>query len=317
MPFFIVKQDIKTLKVDAIVNSANPIPTNHGGLEAEVYQAAGPDLFNKRKQLGHIPFGEARISLGYQLPSDYVIHTVAPIASITEHFETVLKQSYTSALTIATNNNLSSIAFPLLASGANGCKRDVAIEIAIDAINDYLSHFELDVYLVLYEPYHPVRLKQMHQNLIRYLSKQTQMKQLRSASMDKLYDSLESHTINKSIAIDAEFQTFQEKLFELIDQMELKETDVYKRANISRKLFSKIRSDRFYIPSKNTVIALVFALRLEPDDALEFLQSAGYYLAEGIEFDRIIRFFLEKQIYDILDINITLHEYGHPPLGSK
>lgn len=315
MPFFIVNQDITKIEVDAIVNSTSPQPINIGGAEASLFDAGGSSLLKERVQVGTIPFGESRISLAYNLPSQFVIHTASPIYSVTDNFISLLQRSYLSAMELAVNNNLTSIAFPLLASGANGCKRELAIETAIETINSYISSIDIDVYLVLYKPYHPKRLTRMKLNLRSYLAHEENTEYSRF-NIEKSFR-MESVIATKLLDSEIEFQTFQEKLFQIIDNNDLFEPTVYKKANISRKLFSKIRSDRFYIPSKSTVIALVFALKLDLEEALDLLQSAGYYLADGIEYDRIIKFFIEKNIHNVLDINITLHEYGYKPLGSK
>lgn len=305
MPLFIVNEEINQLKVDVIVNVDK-------GTKADV--SIDEDCLYRVEKLSK---GESRIKQGYNKSCQYVIHTKGLRALDTANALRSVKQSYLSLLNLTIEKKCSSIALPLLINEKDASIRDMVIENTIAIIREYLTFHELDVHLVLSKPYLPSRLNSVFKQLRHLLVIDEPVMMRKSVSMDRMHDQVEHYAINKVIAIDAEFQTFQERLFELIDKNDYKETDVYKRANISRKLFSKIRSDRLHIPKKSTVIALVFALRLEIDEAIELLQSAGYYLAEGIEYDRIIRFFLEKHIYDVIDINISLYEYGYKPLGSK
>jgi hypothetical protein len=100
--------------------------------------------------------------------------------------------------------------------------------------------------------------------------------------------------------------SLQKLLFQYIDDRELKDADVYKKAGMDRKHFSKIRSIPDYKPRKTTVIALALALELDSDDAEDFLHAAGYSLSSSETYDLAIRFFLERGIYDMKSINETL-----------
>ena len=104
--------------------------------------------------------------------------------------------------------------------------------------------------------------------------------------------------------------SFNELLFMMIDRTNQKDSDVYKRARIDRRLFSKIRSSKKYIPSKKTVIALCLALELSRDDANVLLSSAGYSLSRSDDYDLAISFCLSRRIYDFYDINELLYELG-------
>ncbi|MGX8773947.1 MAG: macro domain-containing protein [Bacillota bacterium] len=110
-------------------------------------------------------------------------------------------------------------------------------------------------------------------------------------------------------AAERQVETFQQLLFRHIDRKGYSDPDVYKRANLSRKLFSKIRSDVNYRPNKNTVLSLAIALRLNLDETMDFLQRAGYALSPAIDFDRIIAYCIKHRIYDIFEIDTYLFNF--------
>lgn len=110
-------------------------------------------------------------------------------------------------------------------------------------------------------------------------------------------------------------ESFSSMLLRLIDEKGLKDSEVYKRANIDRRLFSKIRGDEEYVPSKKTAIAFCMALHLEPEEAKKLLAAAGYTLSASSRFDLIVKYLMEKNEYNVHFANIVLEDYGEGTLS--
>lgn len=138
--------------------------------------------------------------------------------------------------------------------------------------------------------------------------------------------SCESYKLDESFELDSsiddyinkhkEENKFQKLLFKYIDERNLKDSDVYNKVNIDRRLFSKIRSDENYHPSKETVILLSLALKLNEDELLSLLESASYSLPKNNVFDLIIRFCFINEIYEINDVNELLFDHNEKVLNA-
>lgn len=323
MPFNIVKQDIVTMKVDAIVNAANTELVMGGGVCGAIFKAAGPDQLQAACQaLAPIKTGEAVITPAFALDAQYIIHAVGPnYRQWTQaESERLLFNAYTNSLQLARENNCSSIAFPLISSGIYGYPLAEALEVASSAIQAFLTKHELQVYLVLFNQADFSLKTKVLRPVQDYLNKHW----LRE---DSVY-------LGENIALDASryhpkqalellpdlidnlASSFSEKLLELIDQKGLTDVEVYKRANIDRKLFSKIRNKPTYSPSKRTALALAIALELSLAETEDLLERAGYAMSRAVKFDVIIEYFIKSGQYDVFQINQVLFDYEQATLGS-
>ena len=151
MPFEIVRNDIVNMRVDAIVNTANPKPVIGWGVDAGIHRKAGPELLAARQKIGNIPVGGAAITPGFGLDAKYVIHTVGPVWVDGRHREEMLLRScYEQSLKLAKRNGCASIAFPLISTGNYGFPKPLALQTALNAISEFLLNNEMQVYLVVF-----------------------------------------------------------------------------------------------------------------------------------------------------------------------
>lgn len=324
MPFEIIRQDITKMKVDAIVNSTSNIPLVGGGVDQKIHEVAGPELLKERSLFGFIEDGHAIITKGYHLQAKYVIHVAGPVYIDGFHQEhDMLYQTYIGALMLAKENHIESIAFPLISSGTYAFPRGEALDLALSAIKSFLEQEEMMIYLCVYDEASYQVSKERLISVKSYIDSNILFETTINYSHE-IFDRFEyapSKAVSKkdrslSDVLDQLDETFAESLFRLIDEKGFDDISVYKRANIDRKLFSKIKSNLNYQPSKQTVIAFAVALELSLDETKDILAKAGYALSPSQPSDLIIQYFIEREIYDLYEINRTLFAFDQKTIGG-
>ncbi|WP_027396971.1 macro domain-containing protein [Anaerovibrio lipolyticus] len=326
MPLEFVRNDITKMQVDVIVNSANPRAIVGGGVDRAIHKAAGPELLIARQKIGNIDTGEAFITPGYNLLAQYVIHTVGPVWQDGKHGERELLAScYKNSLRLATDHKCSSIAFPLISAGIFGCPPEIAIATATRAIREYIDEHDLDVYMVMFDRESFKISNSLFNDVQNYIDEvyvDEHLAQERCNNYRRrrereaaLYKNRVTDSRSLDEMLDDMTDTFSEALFKLIDAKGMTDPQVYKKANINRKHFSKIRTNQDYKPKKSTVFALAIALELNLAETRELLARAGYAFSHSNVSDVIIEYFLRHGKYDIDSINQVLFEKGEPTLG--
>jgi len=330
MPFQIILGDITRLKVDAIVNAANNSLLGGGGVDGAIHKAAGPKLLEECRTLKGCATGDAKITKGYKLPARYVIHTVGPIwEGGHKKEEELLRSAYRRSLEVANEHKLETVAFSLISSGAYGYPKDQALEVAVSEITSFLKDHEMTVFLVIFDRASFQISKTMVKQIKDYVEKKyLAAEEVPSDSIDYAENKPSSikehhrfrHIEEESQSLEAflngQEETFSIRLLELIDEKGKSDVEGYKRANIDRKLFSKIRSNPNYQPSKATVLALAISLKLSLRETRGLLRRAGYALSPASRSDLIIEFFISNEVYDIHKINEALFYFKESLLGA-
>ncbi len=332
MPLKIVRNDITKMQVDVIVNTANTEPLYSTGVDAAIYRAAGEELLlAERKKIGRLQEGEAAITPGFELSAKYIIHAVSPRYIGGEGGEELLLRScYRKSLELAYRYKCRSIAFPLISTGNYGYPKEEGMRIALDEINAFLLGHEMLVYLVVFDEESTRLGHSLYPGLEAYIdrhyveikySKRVLSEKFCQLSLPMPKEAAKSRTYEdfceeKETALEKRMRhlsdTFQQYLLYLIEAKGLTNAEVYKRAIITKQLFSKIKLNAAYHPDKATAMRLCVGARLNLDETKDLLARAGYALSPCDKRDIIFSFFIEQEIYDMIEIDIALEEHGLP-----
>ncbi len=343
MPLEIVRNDITKMKVDAIVNAANQSLLGGGGVDGAIHRAAGPELLAECLTLGGCETGGAKITGAYRLPCKYIIHTVGPVWRGGNRGEPEkLASCYRASLALAREKGCETVAFPLISAGAYGYPKEKALKVAVGTIADFLFDNEMTVYIVIFDKAAYQISEKLFSDIEEYIDDNYEeehtdksgefMRRLLAAGKPQTLDKTKSG-LKRAEPVDSlaeEFcgaeelkeavgmvdESFSEMLLRKIDEHGLTDAQCYKKANIDRKLFSKIRSDRLYKPSKPTVLAFAIALGLSLPETREMLMKAGFALSRSNKFDIIVEFFISRGNYNIYEINEALFAFDQSLLGA-
>ena len=330
MPLEIVRNDITKMKVDAIINAANETLLGGGGVDGCIHRAAGPELLQECRTLGGCRTGEAKITGAYRLPCRYIIHTVGPVWNGGKYGEREqLASCYHTSLALAKEHGCETVAFPLISSGVFGYPKDQALRVAVDAISEFLAENDMTVYIVIFDRAAYQIGNKLFADIAAYIddhyvdahtdSRRERLRRMsvlegRALSAGAAAAPMVADNLDDLLAhLDA---GFSETLLKLIDRSGKKDSEIYKKANVDRKLFSKIRNNPDYKPSKATAIAFAIALELNLDETRDLVARAGYALSASSKFDVIIEYFIRQKKYDIFEINEALFAFDQSLLGA-
>lgn len=356
MPFEIVRNDIVNMQVDAVVNTANPNPVIGFGVDSGIHKKAGKELLEARKKIGRIDFGDVAITQGFGLDAKYVIHTVGPVwEDGNQQEEEILSSCYRKSLALAKANQCESIAFPLIATGNYGFPKPLALQIAVREISTFLLENEMQIYLVVFGEEAFALSEKLFKSVSSYIDEnyicsktideygtesvygsrlETRRIRERQKRSNRIHEdvcpsqALEEYqdmSVGAGIPMDSDDwgkllkdldAGFSETLLKLIDRTGKKDSEIYKKANVDRKLFSKIRNNMDYKPSKTTALAFAFALELDIDETKDFIGRAGFALSHSSKFDVIVEYFLVNKNYDVFELNEVLFAFDQPLIGA-
>ena len=342
MPLEIVRNDITKMAVDAIVNAAKESLLGGGGVDGCIHRAAGPELLAECRTLGGCKTGDAKITKAYHLPCKYVIHTVGPVWHGGKYSEREqLVSCYRTSLALAKANKCETVAFPLISSGIYGYPKDQALRVAVDTIGEFLMKNDMTVYIVIFDRTAYQISGKLFADITEYIDdhyvdghtdsrreRLRRLNRLESKAMvceDAAPDYMSAPCAPVSLRaaggslydmLDKLDAGFSETLLKLIDRTGQKDSEIYKKANVDRKLFSKIRNNPDYKPSKTTAIAFAIALELDLEETKDFIARAGFALSHSNKFDVIIEYFIRHRNYDIFAINEALFAFDQSLLGG-
>ena len=350
MPLKIVEGKIEEMAVDAIVNTVD-FCTYTSGESNTFFRAAGPDLIEAYRQLGVCKVGHTVMTGGFNLPCKYVIHVPRPRSKGDLYGDSILRSCYEASINNALVHGCRSIAIPVIAENRSPASLHRATRIAEETITSCLQNNDVMVFLVVEtrdnliisqetrreiqqlfdellveaNPTQDLQKKSEHSiesSLLVDESTPHQLFAVENASKQKgaAQSSISAQIDEKAKALDRLIndrdESFQQMLMRKIAERGLTDAQCYKQANIDRKLFSKIRSDVNYKPSKPTAVAFAVALELTVEEAEELLGKAGFALSKSSKFDVIIRYFIEHHNYSITEINEVLFYYDQSLLGG-
>ena len=348
MPLMIVRQDITKMRTDAIVAAEGHDLGYHGWVGQAIADAAGPEYQKACENLGFGNAGEVKVTKGYDLPAKYVIHATGPRYTGGNNGEgIILSACYTNSLKAAEELGCESIAFSLISTGGYGFPKAEGLKIATQAIYKHLKKSDMNVYLVVFDRESLTASRKLMIDIEEYIDdnyvneRKVDLRALQTMRSD---DRPLHRRIRRRIEEDEDVlvcgsalpseanaakgrslesvlkerdESFQQMLFRLIVEKDLKNSEVYTSANMSKSHFSKIKNDPDYRPKKETVFALAVALRLNIAETNELMKKAGFSISHSFLLDTIVEYFIVNGKYNIIDINIALFDHDQPLLGER
>lgn len=351
MPFEIVCNDLNDLQVDAVVRL---VDSSEFGLGAEQngHIKVESELFASRHQNTRILFDDVVIVPVCNQEAKYVIYIKRSMLLDDDDDDQTLASCYRKVLELADAYHCESIALPLLDLKQDGWTKDLALQVALQEIRTFLFDHEMQVYLVVSKKEDFMLSQNLYESVLRYIDENYnskilddvvdlenvdgaffQLRKIEPLRNDRICKNEivveKGGTFGLPTELDAPTEYlelgellqdldagFSETLLKLIDRTGKKDSEIYKKANVDRKLFSKIRNHLDYQPSKRTALAFAFALELDLEETEDFIGRAGYRLSHSNKFDVIIEYFLVNKNYNVFELNEVLFAFDQPLIGA-
>ena len=341
MPLKIIRNDITKMETEAIVNTANKHVAVGDGCDTAVYDAAGywQLLEYREKNIGEVPEGEVFITPGFKLPAKYIIHAVSPrYMGGDKGEEKKLRSCYRKSLELAEQHGIKSIAFPLIATGSFRYPKEKGMRIALDEMTAFLLESNMLIYLVVFDVEGTELAKKISPDIEEYINlhyigekvyfasasapaapeRQRRAKESISdiaavsnaPEEEKTFHFEEQQQQELKNRVSHISDTFSQYLMYLIKSKNLTNVEVYTASLIGRKNFWKIKNNKDHRPKKITALCLCVGAKLSLDETKDLLARAGYALSPSDKTDIIFSYFIENQIYDMIEIDIQLEAYG-------
>lgn len=344
MPFQVVRNDITKMQVDAIVNTANPLPTFGPGTDVAIYKAAGQEqLLEKRKEIGNMEPGTSVITEGFNLPAKYIIHTVGTSwQGGNENEAGIIRNCYRSVFELASRYDIETLAIPVLASGSYGFPKGIALRIAFSEIERFLTDSDMMLFLVVFDQKSYALSSEFYGDVDTFINDEDVEKKESEEYDQKVFgkrrrpkepfinrpqpimyeDTLSDEPLMRpQMSLDEYLKnkdkTFMEMVFTYADEKGMSDVEVQKKANLDRKMFSKLKCGTTKNPSKISAFAIAIALELDIDQTKDLLSRAGLAFSPVNQMDRIVRYHIEHGNYNIYQINESLVEHGENTIGMK
>lgn len=348
MPFEIVRNDLNQMQSDAVVRVVDDDFDLDLAIERDRHIKDESCFFDDREQNAHISLDDVVIVPVCNQEAKYVIYIKSPMWQEAHLVEEVVASCYRKVLYLANAYHCDSIAFPLIDLKQDA--KELALQVAIREIGAFLVDYELQVYLVVSNPKDFVISENLFDSVSRYIDENYnsemfddvvdtesvdgalfECSSIESFQNDRIYKEIDFFGDVVSLPDDylgsAELLKFgellqdldagfSETLLKLIDRTGKKDSEIYKKANVDRKLFSKIRNNADYQPSKRTALAFAFALELDLEETEDFIGRAGYRLSHSNKFDVIVEYFLINKNYNVFELNEVLFAFDQPLIGA-
>lgn len=313
--------EITHLAVDAIVIPCSPHAVITEGMNDAIYHAGNPSLFTARQKIGALPFGRAALTPAFDLPAKSAIHVAIP--PYQSHNLDALQRAYTAIFHLAKTNHITTLALPLLGYLTQGYPYPVALTVLLQSLMQSSDVDDLRIKLIYPPSHRPIDWQSLRTYIATLLIENNTVST--ATYSNALYESKTPAAYRLQSRIHQELTEqlakcesgFSSKLLSLISESGQTDPVIYKKANIDRKLFSKIRNNPDYQPTKSTALAFAIALELDITTTNDLLRTAGYTLTHTSRRDIIVEYFILQKTYDIFCINEALFCFGEPSLGSN